>query len=64
MLKCVGLFEQYRNYTNEDAKLRYKQLKRNWFYGYYFVYFVITTCGHDVYKNPYHLYMIRILVFY
>ncbi|MCM3700208.1 hypothetical protein [Paenibacillus macerans] len=32
MLKCVGLFEQYRNYANEDAKTRYKQLKRNWFY--------------------------------
>ncbi|MEK5166625.1 helix-turn-helix transcriptional regulator [Paenibacillus sp. FSL R5-0527] len=32
MLKCVGLFEQYQNHANEDAKIRYKQLKRNWFY--------------------------------
>ncbi|MNN00496.1 hypothetical protein D3C81_1130880 [compost metagenome] len=26
ILKCVGLFEQYRDFANEDAKFRYKTL--------------------------------------
>ncbi|MNP37363.1 hypothetical protein D3C76_1308070 [compost metagenome] len=26
ILKCVGLFERYRNFANEDAKFQYKTL--------------------------------------